>query len=168
MKQLRDLFDTCLDYSQKVVDDSQYDSAFFIACTHYFTYVSPIKRYTYAEVEAVKTLSSTTDDTCLTLLQNDVMGDSTIIRVVDDADNETYICMTVPITYDDYLLPRAYFSTFLNIVKLILNEAEKDNFQLMEQVGVELTIDVQDLDMQQYFELLERKYNIEPIMCCIE
>ena len=158
--QLFDLFTSMHNLRDKAIDDDKLQLLFTASCDFYFSRVNPIKDMTDpANCE-----------------EDPFVKDSFIpklnIIIVDEVytlnDPKIKRCRTLPMDYMDYTLSISYFASFKEVVNFFLEEEEKDNFQLLEQVGAELTIDITNEAFTELRSVLDESFDIETTIIIID
>jgi len=153
--QLFDLFTSMHNLRDKAIDDDKLQLLFTASCDFYFSRVNPIK-----------------DMTDPANCEKDPFIPKLNIIIVDEVytlnDPKIKRCRTLPMDYMDYTLSISYFASFKEVVNFFLEEEEKDNFQLLEQVGAELTIDITNEAFTELRRVLDESFDIETTTTIID
>ena len=73
-----------------------------------------------------------------------------------------------PTNYGAFPLPQQYHFAFKEVVSFLSRELEKDNYQLMEQMGAEISIDVMDSSFDEIRAMLSQLHLVEPVLTIID
>jgi len=143
VRQLRSIFDDSVALRERSVLDDKLDPIFRVSCDYFFSLVQPLKNIDImTDEEKEKNFYYQFDHTALIKERR-----------------------TLPISYEDYLLPQTYILGIREVFNYFLKEDEKDNFELLQQVGAEINLDLEDSSFLELKALLDSLFDISlPIM----
>jgi len=162
-RQLRELFNQEVALKDKAIEDNKLNLLFIASCDYYFSQVQPIVDL-YVADPFLKESFYPRDDIDKFLVVDAIYGvNGESNNGVGDCNvTKQKRCRVLPKDYNDFLLEITYFASFKEVVNYFLEEEEKDNFQLLEQVGAELTIDVTNERFTELRAMLREQFDIEP------
>jgi hypothetical protein len=182
-RQIRELFDSVLKQKDYAIEDglendldadevaedkALMDRIFTTSCDFYFSRVQPIMDIREDHTASIDCIADTDNPETPTLMDRYILVDqiytmSGLLRL-----DILKACRVLPNNYNDFELTVTYFASFKEVCEYFLEEEEKDNFQLLEQVGAELNIDIMNERFTELRQILDESFDIEPVTTIID